>query len=146
MALVDPYCTIIEADVFLTDSAIWLAATEAEQNKALYWGRIYIDATYTCVDWTTLDTDPSYPEELKYANALTAEAYLNGDLYEVSETGDRAVTSIKVKAGDVESEKRYQGDRAFSMGSAIDQFPEITAVLENYCSKKGKNPNLITRV
>ena len=146
MALITPYCTLVEADVFLSTSSTWNNASDTEKNSALFWGRIYIDSKYACVDWTTLDTTPSYPEELKYANALLAEAYIDGTLFDVDETGNRVLTSKRVKAGDVEVEKRYQGDRSFSIGNKIDEFPEVTALLAEYCNKKNKNPILITRV
>lgn len=146
MALIDSYCTIAEADVFLANSAIWSEATDTEKTSALFWGRMYIDSKYTCVDWATLDTTPDYPEELKYANALLAEAYLDGSLFEFDETGGRVLTSKRIKADTIEIEKRYQGDRSFSTGSALDPFPEITALLTTWCTKQGTNPHLITRV
>lgn len=137
MALIDPYCTIAEADVFLDTSSSWNAASDSEKTIALFWGRTYIDSNYTCVDWTDILLFPDYPElpeNLKYANALLADEYLNGNLFNAAPTGNKEVVKKRVKAGDVEAETTYRGESGTDSGSSVDPFPSVSALLAEWCS------------
>lgn len=140
MALVDPYCTIAEADVFLATSSSWNAATDSEKTIALFWGRTYIDSNYSCMDWTDTTLFPDYPdlpENLKYANALLADEYLNGNLFNVTPAGNKEVVKKRVKAGDVESETTYRGESGTDSGGDVDPFPAVSALLSEWCSVNG---------
>jgi len=135
MALVTPYITIAETDVYLEGSAIWDSAEDEQKNAALFWGRIYIDSKYSCPDH-----DPDAPtDEIKYANALLAEDYLAGTLLNTEGTSEPTVSAKMVKAGPVEVETKYLG------GIKGNNQQDVDALLSGQCRKKGSNVVLITR-
>lgn len=137
MALIDPYCTIVEADAFLDTSSSWNAVSDSEKTTALFWGRTYLDSYYTCINWDdelVNDLYPDYPDNLKYANALLADEYIKGNLFKVSATGNKEIVKKRVKAGDVESETTYRGEAGTDSGVGIDPFPEVTSLLAEWCS------------
>lgn len=144
MALATPYCTVLEADVFLSTSSIWNSATTAEKEQALFWGRVWLDANFTCPD---LALDPDNPSEtVKYANALLAEDYLDGTLTD-NENTSSGVTGVKrlmQKAGSVEQETEY-----FEGGGSveIDYQEDVKLLLDSECTLKyGTSTIDLTRV
>lgn len=132
MALKVPYATISEANSYLSGNDAWSALSSSQKNNYLINGRYFIDANYTCseaVDMTAI------PDEYKFANSLLAGYDLSASLFAVTEHGDNPVTKKKVKAGDVESEVEYAGNRSTSlkMGS-IDKYPQVTSLLSEFCT------------
>lgn len=97
------YITVADADAINT-SAEWGALTEAQKEAALSWGRIYLDANYSCVIDETAPSD-----NVQYANAVFGDYYAQGSLYESqAERGaTKTTTREKVKAGSVEVEEEY---------------------------------------
>ncbi len=97
------YITVADADAINT-SAEWTALIEAEKETALSWGRVYLDANYSCaID----SSDPS--DNVQYANALFGNYYAQGVLYESQGSrGDEKTTTMeKVKAGSVEVQEQF---------------------------------------
>lgn len=124
------YCTIAEADVYLALNYDWAAYSSDEKQSYLDWGRIYIDSVYTCLD----DDGESYddttaPDELKHANAIAAVAQSEGSLF----SDEKAVIEESVKAGSVESSKRY----AMAEVSTVDvpEKAQIKALLQSLCTR-----------
>lgn len=134
MALNPPYCTLAEADVYLDGVAIWESAEDEAKNSALFWGRVYIDSKYRCPN---LDSD-NPTDEIKFANALLAEDYLNGTL--LNSEGDREpfISRKRAKAGSVEVETHYIG------GFTKNNQQDVDALLSGQCYKNGATV-LITR-
>lgn len=144
MALVTPYCTVAEADVFLASSSIWNATPTAEKEQALFWGRVWLDANFICSDLLAYPDSPS--ETVKFANALLAEDYLDGTLTD-NENTSSGVTGIKrlmQKAGSVEQETEY-----FEGGGTteIDYQEDVKLLLDGECVlKNGTSTIDLTRV
>ena len=136
MALVTPYCTLDEAKVFLKGSETWENAETSAKNNALFWGRVYIDSNYSCVT-----IDPSaIPEEIKFANALLAEDYLEGTLIDDGSSISGNITMKRVKAGSVESETEYgSGTKSGNPQDDVDR------LLHDLCTKKGGSVTKILR-
>jgi hypothetical protein len=96
------YATADESDVFLSLNSVWQNLSVTEKEDALLWARYYLDDNFDCA-LSSLDT---IPDELKYANCLLAVDYNSeGSLYK--NKSEPTVKKIRVKAGDVESEKEY---------------------------------------
>jgi len=141
MALKSPYCTISEANSYLSSSDVWSSLGNSEKSTHLTNGRYFIDSMYTCsgIDETTPQ------EEFKYANAQLALYDANTSIYTVSENGNLALTLKKVKAGSVESTKEYS--RFVSSGGSkniIDNYPMITSVLSEFCTLTGNGASSIS--
>lgn len=101
-ALKNGYATIAEADAFLDGDVNWKLTSSIRKTEALQFGRYYIDANYQC---PYLDpNDPS--ESVKYANALYALDYINGELFNADSPSDISVK--RVKAGPVETETEFE--------------------------------------
>ncbi|RLF44888.1 MAG: hypothetical protein DRN17_03615 [Thermoplasmata archaeon] len=128
MALATPYCTIDEATDYLGESVIWEDAELIQKNNALFWGRVYLDSTYSCAIFD--ETDP--PDEIKYANALLAEDWLDGSLIDDGSKVSGSVKMKRVKAGSVESETEYR--TGTSGGNSQD---DVDKLLSGLCKKKG---------
>jgi len=118
------YITATDADAINTGAA-WVALDEAGKNTALSWGRVYLDANYSC---TIDETAPS--DNVQYTNALLGGFYAEGTLFEnqSSRGSGRLTKKEKVKAGSVEVEEEFA---TTSGGGAIktDPFSEISALL-----------------
>ena len=125
MALKDPYCTLAEADSYLDGHSDWESAEDETKQTALFWGRIYIDSKYRCPDLD--ETDPS--DNIKYANALLAEDYIQGNLLRSDGSKDPVVAKKRVKAGSVETEKSFLG------GQKINYQQDVDALLSGECTK-----------
>ena len=135
MALQEPYISSTEADEYLEDSAAWNNATDSEKDQALFWGRIYIDTNFTC---SALIADPANPSEnVKYANALLAEDWLEGTLFQGEDTRKGTMVHKRVRAGSVESQKSYY------VGSAQE---DISNLLSSECSKNIAKTKQILRM
>jgi len=129
MALQEAYCTIAEADAFLSDSVIWQAATSAEKDQALFWGRIWIDSNLVCAN-----LDPTVPSEnIKYANALLGEDYLDETLLGSGGGGstETGVKRKKQKAGSVEQETEFFEGGG---GGDVDYQGDVKMLLSGECS------------
>ena len=138
MALVTPYVTLAEADVYLVDRTSWEDADDDVKNNALFWGRIYIDSIYNCPD---LIDDPDNPtDQIKFANALLAEDWIQGNLLNTSGTTEPTVKMKRVKAGSVESETEYLG------GTVNNPQQDVDALLSSECSKRVGIAKMVTRV
>ena len=138
MALKEPYCDIACADVYLVDSAVWQSATDSQKNIALMYGAIWIDSNYSCLDLIADLENPS--DNIKYANALLAEDYLEGTLYASDGTTSDRIKMKRVKAGSVESEKEYIG------GTKQNYQQDVDAILQQECTKLNKGGYvLVTR-
>jgi len=128
VALVTPYCTVAEANTYLTGSEIWSSANTSQKNNALFWGRVHLDSTYSCAVFD--EADP--PDEIKYANALLAEDWLDGSLIDDGSKVSGSVKMKRVKAGSVESETEYR------TGSSGGNFQDnVDQLLSSLCKKKG---------
>ncbi len=138
MALKTPYCDIPCADTYLVDSTTWSAASDAQKNTALMYGAIWIDSNYKCSD---LIADPDNPSDnIKYANALLAEDYLEGTIYSSDGVSSDSIKMKRVKAGSVESEKEFLG------GSKQNYQQDVDAILQQECTKLNKGGYvLVTR-
>ncbi len=135
MALVTPYVTLAEADVYLDGITAWESSEDEQKNAALFWGRVFIDSKYNCPDH-----DPDDPtDEIKYANALLAEDYINGTLLQSDGTGEPSISEKSVKAGPVEVETKYIG------GEKDNNQQDVDALLSGQCRKKGSNLVIVTR-
>jgi len=135
MALKIPYATVEEADVFLVGSTDWEAATVEQKEDALVWGRYYMDSTFICPNLD--ESDPS--EEIKYANSLCGEDYLQGTLLNADGTKTPTIRQERVKAGSVESETEY----AYAYGSNPQQ--DVDSLLFEQCSKQTGTTSFLMR-
>jgi len=132
MALKTPYATVAEADAYFDENDSWLDLEEVDKENHLLNGRYYIDGKYSCTD--LVDGDP-IPEEYTYANALLALEDSVTPIFSVSTSGDNSLVKTKVVAGPVSTEKVYSGYTGDSK-KEIDRYPQITALLSEYCSFK----------
>jgi len=142
MAYVVGYCDVAFADT-INVSTEWTNATISEKEMAITYGRLFIDKNYSCSDTDEWDTDDytTIPDEVQRANAILAEQSVQGILLTTDPGFSGPITSTKVKAGSVESEKTYLG--AYSTATKkTDQKPEITMLLSPYCTL-GKSKYLI---
>ena len=121
--LPDPYCTLVYADDINDQSSDWSAASTADREDALQWGRVYQDSAYTYS--VTID-DPA-PDALQTANAILADYHLRGELFTAD--GSTNVIASSVKAGSVESSVEYASATGWS-----DPAPEVTMLLTGYAS------------
>lgn len=128
MALNEGYATVAYADLVNTGEAVWTALTTEEKENALSMGRYFIDSTYTCSTFT----EP-YPDELQTANSLLALEYANDNLFLINDTSGMLVAK-SVKAGSVTISKEYAGRYTSRLQKSIDRYPQITALLTEYCS------------
>jgi len=146
MAFQSGYCTESYANS-VNETTEWISSSPQQKEFAISIGRNYIDSKYTCVDSTTWDiTDPTtIPEEVQWANAYLAEQYILGNLTTTSPQPNGNIVSQRVKAGSVESETTYQGERSSAQPKYVDPFPDITLMLQSYCSL-GNNSKHLTRV
>ena len=129
--MVEPYVTVAEADVYLANSTIWQASTTEEKDTALFWGRLYLDSNYSCIYF---DSD-SPPDEIKYANSLLGEDYLDGTLIKTGSESSGKVKLKRSKAGGVESEKEF-----FQPGETLSSYrDDVDTLLYGICSKKSSN-------
>jgi len=138
MALVTPYCTVAEANSYLLGHTTWEDAETADKNSALFWGRVYFDSNYSCVEF---DEDTP-PDEIKYANALLAEDHLQGTLIETGNETKGAVTLKRTKAGSIESETEYTA----SGSKASDAQDDVNQLLHDICKKINKSVKMVLRV
>lgn len=137
MALKTPYATIQQADSYLSENDDWLDLDNSVKNTHLINGRYYIDSNYIC---TELVDGAAIPEEYVYANTLLAEIDSKKGLFSVDKTVNSPVVKKKVKAGEVESETTYAGNRSKSLSlHSVDPYPAITSLLNEFCSLKNKN-------
>lgn len=142
-----PYCTNEEADEVNAGSAEWLALTEDEKTKALQWGRVFLDANYSCsglayIEDEDLDQlDEDFYAALKVANALLGNYYTTGNLFTPSDTGNRVVTEKAVKAGSVSSSKKYSSANSETI---YDPYPDVTATLAGYCTRTSSTMSTIS--
>lgn len=125
-----PYVSVLEADVYLDDDPIWLNASITEKDKALYYGRVYFDKYYSCVDH---DADAP-TDSVKYANALLGNLYFKNTLF--AKDPAQRIGLKRVKAGSVESETEYLG------GLTIITTNEVDAVLASECTKLAGSLNI----
>lgn len=135
MALNLPYCTLSEADSYLEGSSSWESAEDEAKNTALFWGRVYIDSNYSCPSLT----ETNVSDEIKYANALLAEDYIEGTLLPSSGSKKPSITSKRSKAGPVESEIKYAGSYKENPQQDVD------SLLNNQCTKLGANLKIMSR-
>lgn len=119
------YISVVDADSILVDSAEWVSLTTEKKELAISWGRIYIDTNYSCLIDETAPSD-----SVQYANALFADQYVNGSLFETQggRANTKTTTSETTKAGSVEVSETYAVN---SSGNTIksDPFPDISAIL-----------------
>lgn len=135
MALKTPYATVLESNSYLSENDDWLDLSSSEKNVYLVNGRYFIDSNYAFYDEIDEDDVPDdVADELKYANSLLAEFDLATGIYNVSASGNAPVVSKKVKAGSVETETDYAGNRSSSLRiDGIDPYPAVTSILSEYC-------------
>jgi len=118
------YATIAEADAVL--GADWVAQTATQKQFHLDIGALLIDEQYTCPQ--TMPYDPN----LVNANIILAEDS------RVDQAGTAPVqgtlTKLRVKAGDVESEKQYADDGSTASQGSIDQ---VGLLLRSVCDAGG---------
>lgn len=113
------YTDIAYCDTVLSSTA-WVASTDTEKQTAIDMGELWIDAEYSCV------ADSPVQTSIQMANALLADKYINSVLFAVNE-GE--IESKSVKAGSVETERTY-----FKGASIEDSFAEIKMLLNSECS------------
>ena len=141
MALKTPYATNSEADAYLSTNVAWLTLTEQDKTDHLLNGRYYIDGKYVCDEIEDGDT---VPEEYAYANVLLAESDMSSSIFAVDETAGNTIVEKRVKAGQVESEIKYAGNRSTSPKlGGVDPYPKVTSLLGEYCYLK-KNTGIST--
>lgn len=134
MALVTPYCTVSEANTYLVGSSAWADANTTQKNSALFWGRIHLDSKYSCVAFD--EDDP--PDEVKYANALLAEDYLQGTLLDDGTDVNGRIKLKRSKAGSVETETEYLG------GASVNNYQDdVNQLLHGICTKTGSSTRII---
>ena len=120
------YADVAYADSVLLPDEPWASASTPDKEEALQWGRIYIDTQYAC------DFDEDDPNDsVKTANSELGNKHLTTALFDsdvaAAENVRRGLTGEKVKAGSVESSKRFD---AYASFSKVDRFPDVTAILE----------------
>jgi hypothetical protein len=126
-SLASSYVTLVNADAVNTGVTEWDAATDAQKNIALSYGRQFIDSKYNC---ESFDVDDA-PSEIQMANALFAVEYLKGTLFTEAVAN---VLESDVKAGDGVGVKTKF---ARSSGtSVVDPYPAISSILFGYCKIK----------
>jgi len=114
------YATIAQADLELTTEP-WISLTDEQKQAALDIGTLWIDDKYSCAV-----TDPVEPA-LVQANILLADKYVNGVMFVAPEG---VITSKKVKADSVESEKSYQNGTQ----QGVNPYAEIELLLGSVCA------------
>ncbi len=127
MALKTAYATSAEADVYLATNATWLALTDSEKDAHLLNATYYIDKNYNCTFSDTVE------DEAGYACSILAAKDMASSIYTVDDTGGSSIVEKEVKAGSVLTKKRYGGSFS-SSASTIDPYPEVSAILGDYCS------------
>jgi hypothetical protein len=136
MPLNPPYVTILESDEFLENSVIWGAATDPEKEQALFWGRVWIDTNFLCPD--LLENPPVISDNVKYANSLLGEDYLDGYLVDISdEIRGKDIKSTSKKAGSVEDSVEY-----FESYGGVDKQADVKALLKSECTFEGDNAGM----
>lgn len=140
MALKEPYCDIACADSYLADSTTWNNATDSEKNNALFWGRTWMDTNYKCPNLDELNPT----DEIKYANALAAEDYLQGTL--LSSAGSPNTQTIKKKKSSAQPGTFV--DVEYAGGQTTNPQQDIDSLLSEQCTKSRKSSNfkVVTRV
>ena len=125
--LAAPYCTSAYADTILgLGNGDWLGLSSSQKDEALQWGRVYLDATYSCLPWDE-EEEPVIPDAVQTANAYAAGYYLDG-LYFLTEDGSlRGRTRVEVAAGSVMSRTDY--DAYLATYGWNDPTPLISAIL-----------------
>ena len=129
------YCTVAYANTANENSTTWDDLETAQKELAISMGKSFIDSKYTCSDsddWDITDTT-TIPEEIQYANAIMAERYSNGELFDTSDYKSGPIASKKVKAGSVETTTIYAGMYSQSVKST-DNNKDITLMISAYCS------------
>lgn len=125
--MVTPYATLTEANAYNTGDLVWDAASDADKNTALSYGRRYIDLNYSCV---TIDMT-AIPDDLKEANSVLALAHLTTPVYS-QKPEKTSVKSKSVSSSGVSSSKTYAGMQS----TLTDPFPGVTMLLSSYCGLK----------
>jgi hypothetical protein len=134
----DAYCTVTEANT-VNNTDAWNVLLEAEKETALKWGRVYLDSYYICPNITYSNLDPNDEDDLviinviKAANAVLADKYANGELFEASGTAQAKIAEKQVKAGSVSTRTRYADP---TTNATYDPFPDVTSLLSGYCQYK----------
>ena len=128
--LLDPYCSVSEADTVNTSDS-WIVLLDPAKLDALKWGRLYLDGTYSCV---ANDGTESFTNALKLANALLGQYHCKENLFDVSDLSTQLITEKSVKAGSVSINKKYSSGNS-SVLAKYDPYPDVTAALKAYCSK-----------
>lgn len=134
----DSYVTLAAFQTYAANMGWTLTGTDAAQEAALRRGALYLDGTYTWAgvrktreqarDWPrdeAYDSDGWHvgyedaPQKVKDAQCEAAWLHLGGT--DLSPTKIGAVTSERVKAGPVESQKTYGGAPATPRFASIDR-------------------------
>ena len=114
------YATLAEADTILGETLPWDDTDLAEKQTALEWATVYMDSTYTIEEQTVI------PDSLKNGNALFANAYLSGGMFDHPSTIATGITAEEVKAGPTMSKTEYD---PYLASQWTDPYPEISALL-----------------
>lgn len=120
------YISVVDADAILVDSTEWNAQTTKKKELAISWGRIYIDTNYSCaID----ETAPS--ESVQYANALFADQYVKGSLFETQggRANTKTTTAETTTAGSFTVSETYAVNSSSGDVMNNDPFPDISAIL-----------------
>lgn len=121
-----PYITLVDADAYLGSREPWTSSSDELKNDALSYGRLYIDQNYHCPN---VDFSGEIPSEIQIANAELANLYLTDSLNLYPSQEAKNLVETKVKAGSVESLKKYNSGAT----SSIDTNPQISALITNVC-------------
>jgi hypothetical protein len=125
LSVLQGYCTVGEADVYLENSANWSSATDEDKFDAVLDARYYLDVNFYC-DLSSYD---EIPDEMKYANAVLANDAIGGTgVFDHSP----AVKLKKVKAGSVMSETEYTSGSRPSPPS----FAKVKGILQGLCTRQ----------
>ena len=137
MALKTAYATAIESNAYLLNTKYedaWDLLDNTIKDNHLLSATYYIDSMYSCSDYETM------PDEYGLACSILAAENAVKTIF----VGDNpAIVETKVKAGPVESMKKYSGARSISR-KQVDPFPMVTAILGDYCSYSGSAPSIVT--
>lgn len=137
----ETYVTLVEADTINSpEVAPWEDTEDAAKQEAIEWATVYMDSMYVI----ELDDGVSTTDVLRTSNALLANEYLKGGMFDQHSGAGLGVVAEEVKAGSVMTKTEYNASIATGW---VDPYVYVTALMstEGYGTQQGgaSSPQLV---